>query len=442
MNLATAAFTVLLGVLMLALPRRLAAVPLLLGACYSGPMAVVEIGPAHFSVLRILVLLGFMRIMVRSEHIEGGRNGIDNLVLTWAVVLVLTGLFHTQGALTYRAGLIWGEIGSYFLLRVFIRDSEDIQSVFKSLCIIMLPIAAAMLLEKATGRNLFAALGGFGVPNIRNGHIRAVGPFSHPILAGTAGASCLLMATYLWREHRKHSIVGIVACLGIVFASTSSGPLMMVIFAILGLAFWRFREHMRLIRWSALVGVIALNFAMKDPVYFLMARVDLTGSSQGYFRAQLIRSSIQHLNEWWLFGTDYTRHWMASGNHANTIHTDITNHLLGNGVMGGLPLVIVMVCVLTAGFRTVGKALREGADASMRQQWLAWTLGAILFAHVANFFSVSLFDQSIVLFYLTLVCIGGLRSSQPALSPSSVPVSRPRRVTVFPAAHRPRMIRR
>ena len=52
---------------------------------------------------------------------------------------------------------------------------------------------------------------------------------------------------------------------------------------------------------------------MEDPIYFLMARIDISGGSQGYFRAQLIRSLIDHLSEWWLAGKDYTRHWMASG---------------------------------------------------------------------------------------------------------------------------------
>ncbi len=64
-----------------------------------------------------------------------------------------------------------------------------------------------------------------------------------------------------------------------------------------------------------------------------MARIDIIGGSQGYYRAQLIRSSLEHLSEWWATGTDYTRHWMSSGIYANNRHTDITNHFLAMGVM-------------------------------------------------------------------------------------------------------------
>ena len=429
-------------VLLLVLPRRLAVVPLLVGACYSGPLAVIDVGPASLTVFRVLVFVGVLRVLGRGERIEGGLNRVDGLVVSWGVVLVLTGLLHAEGALTYRAGLIVNDVGGYILLRVFIRDIDDVRHVAKVLSIVLIPVALAMLLEKATGRNLFATLGGFADPNIRDGLIRARGPFVHPILAGTVGATSLALVATQWKRHRKHAIAGILACLGIVFACTSSGPLMVLIFLLVGLGFWRVRDQMRAVRWLALAAIIALDIVMKDPVYFLMARIDLTGSSKGYHRAQLIRSSIEHLDEWWLAGTDYTRHWMATGIHANSQHTDITNHLLANGVLGGLPLMTVFVLVLVAGFGAVGKALRASKAAPVEQQWLIWTLGAVLFAHVANFFSISLFDQSIVFFYLVLACIGGALAIQPA--PESAVAPEPRRLKMVTTrlSQRPRMIRR
>src|SRR5207253_439216 len=103
-----------------------------------------------------------------------------------------------------------------------------------------------------------------------------------------------------------------------------------------------------LVRLATVLGIVVLQIVMNDPVYFLMARIDFTGSSTGWFRAQLIRSSIQHLDEWWAVGTDYTRHWMPSGIYANEIHTDITNHFLEMGVWGGLPLLSLFVLALYA----------------------------------------------------------------------------------------------
>jgi hypothetical protein len=169
---------------------------------------------------------------------------------------------------------------------------------------------------------------------------------------------------------------------------------------IFALFMWKLRTHLATARWVAAFGIIVLNFIMSDPVYFVMARIDITGGSKGWHRAQLIRSSIEHLEEWWLVGTDYTRHWMPTGIHANEIHTDITNQFLWMGVMGGLPLLILFALTVVAAFRAVGRALVLYESAAVEQRFLIWTLGAILFGHVVNFFSISYFDQSIVFFSL------------------------------------------
>jgi O-antigen ligase len=100
---------------------------------------------------------------------------------------------------------------------------------------------------------------------------------------------------------------------------------------------------------------------------------------------------------------------MPTGIHANEIHTDITNHFLGMGVIGGLPLMLLFILVLIAAFRAVGQALRRSETASVKHRFLAWTLGAILFGHTINFFAISLFDQSIVFFYVVLAAIGAIQ---------------------------------
>lgn len=409
MNAFTATFTIVAAVLLLTISRRFAAVPLLLGALYVGRMAEIEIGPAHFTVLRILVAVGFLRVIVRGEHIVGGMNAIDRAVLLWGVLLVGMTAFHTADQWVFRAGLIWTELGSYFLLRVFIRDVDDLRRVVKALCVLLVPIALGMLLEKALGQNLFAVLGGEEGVAIRDGHIRARGPFTHAILAGTVGAACLPLALWLWKGDRKYAVAGLFGAGGMVFAATSSGPIMMVLFIGWALALWKLRRYLSVIRWGALGAIIALDMVMKDPFYFLMARIDIGGGSKGWHRAKLIQSSIEHIDEWWLVGTDYTRHWMPTGIHANTTHTDITNHILGMGVMGGLPLMLAFVWILVAAFVAVGRSLRKRSSGPLDERLMVWALGSILFGHVMNFSSISLFDQSVVFFYLILAAIGAVQ---------------------------------
>lgn len=410
MNLIGLVFTLMVSASLLILPRHMAAIPLLIGAAYMTRGQVLEVGSAHFPVMRILVMVGILRVMLKGERIKEGINRVDLFLILWAFWLIGSSAFHTSDAWMFRIGMVLTELGSYFLFRIFIQDTEEVEYIFKVLCLLLIPVAIIMLLEKLTVRNYFDVLGGVDdKPAFRNGHIRAQGPFNHPILAGTVGAGCLPMALYFWRSHRKLALMGLFGAGGMVFSATSSGPIMMVFFSLFGLMLWKVRKYLSAIRWIVLFAVIVLDRLMKDPVYYLMARIDISGGSTGWHRAELIRSSIKHLNEWWLIGTDYTRHWMATGIPANQIHTDITNHLLTMGVMGGLPLMILMIMALIAAFGTVGRTLRENEGASMEHGFLIWTLGAILFGHVINFFSIVLYDQSVVFFYLILASIGAVQ---------------------------------
>jgi O-antigen ligase len=99
---------------------------------------------------------------------------------------------------------------------------------------------------------------------------------------------------------------------------------------------------------------------------------------------------------------------MATGIHANDRHTDITNHLLAMGVSGGLPLMAVFVLILVLSFRDVGRALRQGAGLPQDRRLFIWGLGALLFGFVMMFWTISLYDHSVVFFYLVLASIQAL----------------------------------
>jgi hypothetical protein len=398
-------FLVLLAMLVLA-PRRWAAVALLLGALYVTRGQVLEIGPANLTVPRLLVLAGFVRVLLRGERIANGMHTVDWLVLLWAAILIGTSAAHTPDAWLFRSGVVLTEVGSYFLFRVFLQDTEDLRHVFRIACLALLPVAVFMLLEKQSGENMFGALGGVNeFSPVREGQVRASGPFAHPILAGTVGAAGIAMALGIWRSDRIFALCGLLAGACIVYTCTSSGPILMVAAILFALSVWFVRDHVRVILALAAAGIVALSMLMNDPVYFLVARIDLSGGSTGYFRAQLIRSSLEHLPEWWLAGTDYTRHWMPSGIYANSYHTDITNHLLWMGVLGGLPLAFAFLALLLWAFGSAGRAMRLHASSTPQQQFLIWSLGASLFGFFATFWSISLFDQSVVFFWLIVAAI-------------------------------------
>lgn len=406
MNAVGVAVLVLASVMMLSLPRRLAILPLLLASTYMTRGQELEIAAAHFTIPRLLVVVGFLRVLARGERLPDGLHAVDKLLLAWAAILIGMSAFHTSDSWVFRLGLVWTELGCYFLFRIFLQDLEDVRKTFMFMCVALLPLALLMLSEKATGHNPFGGLGGVVEYSlVRHGHVRAAGPFAHPILAGTVGAMVIAMGLAVWRTSRWRAWAGLLSGAGIVVAATSSGPILTIMFIGVGVAAWRFRDRMRAVRWAIVAGLITLDIVMKDPVYFLMARIDISGGSQGYYRAQLIRSSIEHLSEWWATGTDYTRHWMASGIYANDRMVDITNHFLAMGVMGGLCLMIVFIAIVAYSFRDVGHALIQHTETDSGQQRFVWLLGALLFAFVMTFWSISLFDQSVLYFYLCLASI-------------------------------------
>jgi hypothetical protein len=234
----------------------------------------------------------------------------------------------------------------------------------------------------------------------------------------------MAMAFCCWKQSRKIAMIGLFSAGAVVFTSGASGPIMMVLSIMFALAMWKVRQHLKMIRWFAVLMVILLDLVMQDPVYYLVARIDITGGSTGWHRAALLQQAIEHLHEWWLAGTDYTRHWMPTGIYANENHTDITNHYLENGVWGGLPLMFLFMRVLYVAFKMVGNALRESeADTVERKAWI-WVLGSILFGHVTNLFSISYFDQSVVFLYLVLACIASL-AAQPVPVEAEVPQPEP-----------------
>lgn len=396
-------------------PRRWAPVPILLVTCYMTLAQGVMVASLSFFSIRLVILAGLARVFIRSEYRGMPRSPMDGLMLFWSIWAMAASAFHSDpgATLTFNGGIVFNSMGIYFLLRVFCRSMEDVIFLSRTVAWILVPVALEMIYEKLAAQNLFSILGGVPeVPEIRQGRIRAQGPFSHSIMAGTVGAVMLPVCIGLWKRYRRTAVIGSLAATTMVIASSSSGPLLSAIFATLGLLLWPIRIHLRTLRWTVVLVYLVLMVVMKSPPYYLLARVDLGGGSTGWHRARLIETSIEHLGEWWIAGTDYTRHWMASGVPWSPNHIDITNHYLMLGVQGGLPLLILFVLVLVNGFSIVGRSVRAAQKVQPDNAFFCWALGASLFAHAATSISVSYFDQSFVFLYVTFAAIAGLGGSE------------------------------
>ena len=427
MNPFSLTLILLSGFLIIVLPRKLA-LSVLLASVTLIPMTAFTIGPASFFPVRILIFFGLIRVAFRGERIAGPLNKTDAVVILWALVMIIARLIKPRldTSIIFRFGETYDVIGIYFMYRFMITNMEDIQVIFKTATWIFCIMAVFMLYERTTMHNLFSFLGGISpVPSIREGRIRCQGPFEHSILAGTipATSSAWFIAMYLLGGRLKIiGSIGLLASAIVVLLSSSSGPIMSLFFVIVAFAAWSFRYKMKSVRYWILFTLLFLQFVMKSPVWYLISKIDLTGSSTGWHRSELIDQAIRHFGEWWFVGVDYTRNWMPTGVYWSDRHSDITNQYIKNGVDGGFAAMLLFIWMIVTSFSMAGKAFANLHETDLKNRVLIWTLGCTLFSHTVTFLSVRYFDQSFTYFYLVLAMIGcvynlySTKQDEPSLS--------------------------
>lgn len=394
--------TILLILLQIAIPKRWAFLPLLIASCHLGNIEIA----ANLTACRFLIVVGILRAMASGELSWSYGFKLDRAFLFFAIAALAVSMaprLDIPSPFRQNVGLILNVVGTYLYGRAYVKGPEAVKDFAKALVIVLIPLALSLAIEAQTRRNfyhLFGARSAFSM--IREGRNRAMGPFQHPILAGTVGAVSFPIILVIWKTHRKQALLGLIVCLTIVLSSASSGPAATVMVALFALYLWRWRTKIRLIQKVGLTILIIAHLTSTRGVWYLMAHMDLAGGSTGYHRAKLIDSAIADFNSWWLAGTDYTRGWMFSGVSWSDRHTDITNYYLQFAVIGGLPLLIAFVLILFRGFRTLGTYLFESNYEANTVNFQRWCIGSALFAHAVSFLSVSYFDQMYVHFYLLL----------------------------------------
>ena len=366
----------------------------------------------HFYLFRILLLLGMVRVYVRGEFAALKWTKIDRYFAWWVVVSVIFGSLSKPSVALFinRLGDAFNAAGCYYFVRCVVVDRDDIIISVRALAWVSVPVAILMLIEKVTAHNYLSVFG--GVPeltSVRDGSLRCQGAFRHPILAGCFGATQFPLFVALWfygRPHRMLALVGCLAALAITVAASSSGALIGLMAAFLGLGLWKFRTKMRMIRWAVVLTIVALAMVMKQPVWYLIS--DLSGliGGGGWHRSFLIGQAVKYFNEWWLFGTTYTAHWGPAGEviAADPNMMDITNHYIMEGVKGGILKLGLFVAIIVLCFKAIGRSVRAeppGAPVA----FLYWAFGVSLFAHCLSFISITYFDQLIIIWFWLLATI-------------------------------------
>ena len=381
-------------VLFFVLPRKHVIVPVLVTMFLIPLGQQFYVAGAHFFVCRLLILVAFIRAMVskvpkQKSHYAGGWNSIDTAFTCYVVISAAATMMLNldASALVNQIGYLWDYLLGYLLLRSLIQDEKDTFLAIKCFAGLMVLLAAAMVVEQVKMVNVFGLLGGVNaVPEVRDGKVRAQAVFQHSLTAGAFAATAIPLLFLLWKSGKAKlfGVVGVVAATVMTISTQTSTSLLTYMAAIFATFMWPLRKKMNILRTSLAAALVVLHLVMKAPVWFLIARIDLTGSSSSYHRAELIDQFVNHFSSWWLIGTKDAAKWGWDMWDAQNMYVSV-------GEAGGLAALVFYILVISRSFARLGDARKRAASA--KQEWLLWFLGAALFANVVAFFGVNYFDQ-------------------------------------------------
>jgi hypothetical protein len=385
---------IVLILLIFALPRKYVIAPLLFGLILTPAGQSVFMGGAHFYVTRILILAGWLKLFASKasgSKVWDEHPSLDKVFLFWAIIRAFSFMMRhpESGAFVNQLGFFIDDVGGFFLIRALIRDREDIDRVIRVFCGVAVILAGAMLYEEIKDVNLFGIIGNAPViDELRNGYVRAQGPFEHALLAGTFAATLLPLFFWLWKSGRskKVGIAGMVAVTVIPFTTQCSTPILAYGAALFALCFWPFHKQMRLVRWGIVAAIVGLQLVMKSNVWWIIQHMDVVGGSSGWHRAELINDFVTHFFDWWLIGTSANASW-------GHMTWDLCNQYVAEGEVGGLATFIAFISMICICFKWAGNS-RKAAAGNRKEEWFFWILGAALFSHVIAYFGISYFDQT------------------------------------------------
>lgn len=393
-------------VLAMLLPRRWSALPVILLLCFIPAGQRIVISTIDFTFIRLLMLVVWLRLMLRGEIRPIVWNWLDRAMVLWAIASVTMGtlLAMTLTVLVNRLGTAVDAMMVFFFFRMLLRSHRDLALIAGQFIVCSFAVFLCFVIENRTQRNMFAVLGGVpAITDIRDGRLRCQGAFAHSILAGCFWAC--IVPFYCVRAWMTRSWLlpgaGIAAALGIVVLSSSSTPIMAVAFGLAGAGAYLLRGALRWYRWLIFLWLCVLHFfLMKMPVWHLLARVDIVSGSTGWHRYHLVDKFFERFDEWWMLGTMGTGHW-GPGLH------DVTNQFVAEGIAGGVTRLALFLWVVWLVFAGVSRSLRLQGT-SREYQLATWAIGTAMFMHCMNFIAVSYFEQIVVEWQLTLATASSL----------------------------------
>lgn len=387
--------TVILSAVTMGIPRKYILLPFVIGACWVPADQTIMIGELNFQVLRVLVVVGILRLFLRGETIRIRWNRFDKMVLAWALIgsVIYVLQWMTMGAVINRCGRMLEWLGLYWVFRQSIRSWDDVRLAHVAFAVCAIAMVPFVAHEWAAGSNPFSLLGRVRT-SLREGNYRCQATFPHAIMMGLFWATLLPLFVGFAKHRRKILFWAAVAACAFMIAGTNSSTPILTLAAVCALLLvYRWRQYAGMAAWGTVALLVVLHIVMKAPVWHLLARVSVVSGSTGWHRYSLIDGAIRHFSEWMLLGTHNTGHWGVG-------LQDITNQFILEGVRTGAVGLALFCAILFMGARA---ALRLSLHSREKEEpLLAWCVFVTIIGHCMSFVGVSYFGQITMTWYLLL----------------------------------------
>lgn len=349
----------------------------------------LSIGTIDWTSARLVGVVLLIRTLVYGVRPEFGR-------LLWMDVLVLAEYLGDASAhlitgpiskaVVREGGEFFDIVIPYLLVRLSLRDREDVFLLFRSIVMVALPLAAVGIYQSVTGTNPYGFLRAFspweiGEQNIDNrlGLFRADGPFGNKIAFGLFFSMAIMLHAislasrkgirpHVWLAKAGGVVIGLVSAM-------SSAPVFAFVVSIGWLGTYPLRRYLPYFFAGFLAFLLFIELYSNRHFYHVLTRFALDGST-AYYRIELMEEALGGgMDGHWVAGYGYVGVGPGTDNtNFHWRHTDLVNiyiaRLATGGLLSLLPFMVLNTYYYWCLYRIWGTAR------TLQARWSIWCLSA------------------------------------------------------------------
>ncbi len=415
------AIAVFCSVLCWLLPLRTAIIPLMAVMCAYPTNIMVPPANLQLTVQRVVGLMLFLRCISSSEAREKYRWTIaDTGAVIYLGLMTVSQLMTTEpvAAINSKAGLFLSALVPYWCVRFLVIDRPSLYAFMRGMLWISVPMVGEAIYQAYFGDSPYRMIMQYGLfwkeisgqwteQRLFMGMtmFRAAAPFMQCIMFGWFFAIQIPWATNLFWERRSIKwwvIPWMLLPVGTI-ATVSAGPMMMAGLSFFVAALFPWRRFWRIGFGTIAAAYLAVTIVAKRGVMEIVASFGFDPASS-YYRVNLLNFTLGNAPSWNKgYMNPMKGHWMAGYGIIPKVFDDyhdlciqwiflaVTNGLLGTA---GFYIFVVACawCVWNA---------KKRAN-TIADEWLCWSLMAILIGSMLAMQLVALFAEMFFLYHVFL----------------------------------------